>query len=127
MLREYGAGGAVLVDERIVDEFCEILEDGSDRASVPVVLPKARVRVMFVGPFLFETAVLRKAQVWKERLETEYGIEIEMSVAEPPFTVDSELDVKGYWIKPDARDYSARVKKLKSQVSLALVLSLIHI
>ena len=58
------------VDERVVDEFCEILESASDRVPVPVVQPRARVKVMFVGPFLFETVVQRKAQVWKGRLES---------------------------------------------------------
>eukprot|EP00973_Karenia_brevis_P043606 6041914-Karenia_brevis.AAC.1 len=43
-----------------------------------------------------------------------------MYVADPPFQTD-DIDCKGYWLKPDAKEHRQRVKKLKSQVSSALV------
>ena len=36
------------------------------------------------------------------------------------FEVD-DIECKGYWLKPDARTYEQRVKKLRSQVNAALV------
>eukprot|EP00973_Karenia_brevis_P022052 3033081-Karenia_brevis.AAC.1 len=42
-----------------------------------------------------------------------------MYVADPPFQED-DIDCKGYWLKPDAKEHKQRVKKLKSQVSSAL-------
>ena len=46
-----------------------------------------------------------------------------MHVADPPFQTD-DLECKGFWLKPDARSYEQRVKKLKSQVSCALIVFL---
>eukprot|EP00973_Karenia_brevis_P049154 6817140-Karenia_brevis.AAC.1 len=43
-----------------------------------------------------------------------------MYVADPPFQTD-DIDCKGYWLKPDAKEPKQRVKKLRSQVSSALV------
>jgi hypothetical protein len=46
-----------------------------------------------------------------------------MRIAEPPFQIN-DIDCEGFWLKPDARDYGQRVKKMKSKVSTALVILL---
>eukprot|EP00973_Karenia_brevis_P081153 11253280-Karenia_brevis.AAC.1 len=43
-----------------------------------------------------------------------------MYVADPPFQTD-DIDCKGYWLEPDAKEHKEWVKKLKSQVCSALV------
>eukprot|EP00973_Karenia_brevis_P056547 7866011-Karenia_brevis.AAC.1 len=43
-----------------------------------------------------------------------------MYVADPPFQTDG-IDCKGYWLKPDAKEYMRRVRRLKSQLSSALI------
>eukprot|EP00973_Karenia_brevis_P063112 8774783-Karenia_brevis.AAC.1 len=43
-----------------------------------------------------------------------------MFVADPPFQTE-DIDCKGYWLKPDAKEHKQRVRKLKSHVSSALV------
>ena len=48
---------------------------------------------------------------------------MDIQVADPPFQTE-DVDCKGYWLKPDARTYEQRVKKLKSQVSCALAVLL---
>ena len=62
----------------------------------------------------------QKSCKWKERLENEYGIQVDMAIGDPPFHTQ-DLECKGYWLKPDGRTHEARVKKLKQQVSQALV------
>ena len=43
-----------------------------------------------------------------------------MQIAHPPFETD-DLEVKGYWLKPDGHTHDKRVKKLKSEVGSALI------
>jgi hypothetical protein len=111
-----------LLDATRVESICQLLESrkeatgadvdslwnpalGSrpaDRVSVEIKMPRTTVRALFVGPFAFETVVKQKAALWRERLESEYGVDIEMHIANPPFQTD-DLEVKGFWLKPDAR------------------------
>ena len=98
----------------------------SGPASVPIVMPKPEVKALFVGPLVLDTVLHRKATQWEERLAAEYGVEVDMHVADPPFQTD-DIECKGYWLKPDARTYEQRVKKLKSQVSSALIVLLTEI
>ena len=60
------------------------------------------------------------------KLEEEYEVEIDIDIADPPFQTD-DIECKGYWLKPDARVYEQRVKKLKSQVSSALIVFMTHV
>eukprot|EP00973_Karenia_brevis_P076055 10564558-Karenia_brevis.AAC.1 len=62
----------------------------------------------------------KKADGWKRKLEDYFNVTIQMFVADPPFQTD-DIDCKGYWLKHDAKEHKQRVKKLKSQVSSALV------
>ena len=89
-------------------------------------MPKQSLNALFVGPFVLDRVLQEKEDYWKERLSKDYDIDIEMHIAEPPFTVD-DIECKGYWLKPDALKYDQRVKKLKSQVSSALITLLAEI
>ena len=111
--------------QMVIEEVAKIMEhrEKNDVATIPAVMPKPIVRALFVGPFVLDTVLQRKATLWEERLAEEYGIEVDMHVAEPPFQTD-DVECKGYWLKPDARVYEQRVKKLKSQVCSALIILL---
>jgi hypothetical protein len=89
-------------------------------------MPKLIIRALFVGPFVLDSVLQSRAVQWKEQLEEEYGIVVDMRIAKTPFQTD-DIDCKGFWLKPDARDYGQRVKKLKSQVSSALVILLTEV
>jgi len=98
-----------------IDGVAKVIEQrkdwsDADAATVPAVVPKVHVKDLFVGPFVLDTVLRRKA----------YDIDLEMHTAAPPSETD-DMDCKGFWLKPDARTYDLRVKKLKSQVSCALV------
>ena len=71
-------------------------QDWSDSATVPAVLPRPSITVLYVGPFVFDQVLERKAARWKEKLAETYAIEVEMCVAELPFQTD-DLECKGYW------------------------------
>ena len=75
---------------------------------------------MFAGQFAFERVVQRSCDAWQSKLSQALGVDLQMEVADPPFATD-DLEVKGYWLNPQARTHEQRVKKLKSQVSSALV------
>ena len=62
----------------------------------------------------------------KEKIEEEYGVVVEMRIADPPFETD-DIECKGYWLKLDGRTNEARVKKVKQQVSSAIIALLIEI
>ena len=79
-----------------------------------------KVKVLYIGPFVLDSVLQLKSNFWKERLENEYDIQTEMVIGDPPFHAD-DIECKGYWLKPDGRTYEARVKKLKQQVSQALI------
>ena len=72
--------------------------------------------VLFVGPFVLDTVLMRKAKEWQALLQETYDIDVEMQIAEPPFQAEDDIECRGYWLKPDAKTYESRVK-----------LSLIHI
>ena len=60
----------------------------------------------------------------RQEIQEQCGINLHLVVADPPFQVETELDSKGYWLNPQARDYDARVKKLRSQVCAAFMVLL---
>eukprot|EP00973_Karenia_brevis_P052642 7313173-Karenia_brevis.AAC.1 len=62
----------------------------------------------------------KKADGWRQALEIHVNVTIKMYVADPPFQTD-DIHCKGYWLRPDAREPEQRVKRLRSQVSSALV------
>ena len=67
-------------------------------------MPKPVIKALFVGPFVLDLVLHRKATWWKERIEEEYDVEINMHVADPPFQTD-DIECEGYWLKPDAHKY----------------------
>ena len=73
--------------QMVIEEVAKIMEhrEESDVATIPAVMPKPIVKALFVGPFVLDIVLHRKATQWKERLAEEYGIEVDMHVAEPPF------------------------------------------
>ena len=106
---------------KVLDEVAKILERRERIAGItPAVMPKTSVKALFVGPFVLDKVLREKRDYWEERLSKEYDVKVSLEAAEPPFTTD-DIDCKGYWLKPDALKYEQRVKKLKSQVSSALI------
>ena len=91
--------------------------------------PVITVTTLFVGPFVLDRVLHRRAELWKEKLECaaasepseQWTVRFEMHVAEPPFQVVDDVECKGFWLKPDARTHEQRVKKLRTQVSSALI------
>ena len=69
-------------------------------------MPKPAVKVLYVGPFVLEATVQRKANEWRQRLQQHYPMEVALQVAAPPYEVD-DLECKGYWLKPEGRTYEA--------------------
>ena len=58
------------------------------------------INALFVGPSAHETEVLRKSIIWEANIARQYGVALKMQIAHPPFETD-DLEVKGYWLKPD--------------------------
>ena len=113
--------------KRQIEAVATILQDRSrgeqDRVSVDAVQEPNIVKVLYVGPFVLDEELHARAKRWKSRLESAYPrlrLEIDMKVADPPFHTD-DIDCKGYWLKPEGREYAARVKSLKKQLNSALV------
>ena len=112
----------------MVDSVAKLMEQRREEVvPVPVVEPTIAVKVLFVGPFVYQDVLERKAKDWKLKLEKTYSrMSAEVIIAEPPFET-VEMDCKGYWLKPEGRTYEKRVKDLKSQISSALISLLILI
>ena len=91
-----------------------------DVATVAVEDSAPRINALFVRPFALETEVHRKAAFWEANVAIQYGVALKMQIADPPFQTD-DLGVKWYWLKPDGHTHDNRVKKLKSEVSSALI------
>ena len=45
----------------------------------------------------------------------------EIQVAEPPFDVDTDIEAKGYWLRPVGNSAQARVRMLRKQVLIGLI------
>ena len=50
--------------------------------------PQPVIEALFVGPFVLQAVLVRRADHWRDKLEATYGIELDMHVADPPFEVD---------------------------------------
>jgi hypothetical protein len=71
------------VSERI-DAVAKVIEQrgnwmprhtfAGDAATVPSIAPKPMVKAIFVGPFVLDTALQRKAELWEERLGEAYAM-----------------------------------------------------
>ena len=107
----------------VVEEIAEILADrprGADVATVPVKMPRTLVKVLYVAPFVLDEEVQRRASRWREVLESQYPIKVDLVVAEPPFETD-DLLCKGYWVNVTHRDPAKRMKELRSVLSGSLL------
>ena len=109
------------------DCYSHAATDGdTDAASVPVLETIPVIKALFVGPLALESMVEKYASTWSGKIQDFYGVELDVAIATPPFETD-DLDVKGYWLNPVARDHEKRVRQLKSEVSKALVSLLIEV
>ena len=82
--------------------------DEAARSAEPIEIPQHVIKALFVGHFVLQTVLVRRADYWRDKLEATYGLELDMHVADPPFEVD-DVECKGYWLKPDAHEYEQRV------------------
>ena len=91
------------VAPHVVDNLAKLIEGRamSDAATVGIKEHRTAITALFVGPFVLDSVLHRKAQHWKEVLEEEFAIDLTMCIADPPFQMDDDLECKGYWLKPD--------------------------
>ena len=64
---------------------------------------RAPRRMLFVGPFALARIAEKQAKAWRDQLSADLGERFEVLVAEPPFDVDTDIEAKGYWLRPVAR------------------------
>ena len=77
--------------------------------------------MLFLGPFALARIVEEKAKEWAAKLEVELGESFEVKVLDPPFDVETDLEEKGYWLRPVAKDEKGRVTKLRKHALTSLV------
>eukprot|EP00973_Karenia_brevis_P037780 5211428-Karenia_brevis.AAC.1 len=70
-------------------------------------MTKIEVVALYVGPFVLDSVLHKKAETWKRMLEEHFDVKVKMYVADPPFQTD-DIDCKGYWLKPDAKEPKQR-------------------
>ena len=58
-------------------------------------LPSPAINVLYVGPFVLDTVLAPKAATWRSTLQTQFGAQIEMVIANPPFHVD-DIECQGF-------------------------------
>ena len=61
-------------------------------------MPKPVVDVLYVGPFVLDSVLMRKAQTWTNRLEETYQLRIRLHIAEPPYQAQ-DVECRGYWLR----------------------------
>eukprot|EP00973_Karenia_brevis_P090007 12400512-Karenia_brevis.AAC.1 len=93
-----------------VDNIAELIEQRTledvkteEHLPVPLKTPKVEVVVLYVGPFVLDSELHKKAEKWKRVLEEHFDVNVKMYIADPPFQTD-DIDCKGYWLKPDAKE-----------------------
>jgi hypothetical protein len=62
--------------------------------------PKLPVKLLFLGPFALESIVRIRAQEWAEQPSASVGADITTVVADPLYDVATEVESKGYWLRP---------------------------
>ena len=94
----------------------------NDRLSV---ISQDSVTALFLGPFAVIEEAEDKCAKWRDRLEELFELKISLIVGDPPFEVETDVDGKGYWCRPQAPKPEARKKMLRKHLltSLMLVLS----
>ena len=118
---------AEVLKERLSIRECEAVHaideadsPGADRVTVGAGIRVPELKVLYLGPFVLDSVTQKKREAWKLRLDEEYSVDTTIAVADPPFQI-SDLDCKGYWLKPEGNTQEKRVKALRKHVNSALV------
>ena len=105
----------------LVEALTDRLRKVSDRVGVPINPAPQQVKALYIAPYATEDRIRMLALNRKRDIFQTCGIDLDLKTADPPFQQENEIDSKGYWLNPQARDQEARVKKLRSQVCAALM------
>ena len=105
--------------EDAADRICKLIEEREEFVAAPVIEFRPQVKVLYFGPFAVDYVVQKLSQKWKTELE-EYSMTANIVVADPPFHMD-DVECRGYWLKPEGKDFEKRVKSLRKQLATALI------
>ena len=75
----------------------------------------------FPGPFAVTAVADAKAKEWKQKVESGLGAKVRVIVAEPPYSVEEDVDGKGFWFRPRHYKADERRKQLRKQLFASLV------
>ena len=96
----------------LVHDWVQVLSSRPNRA------PR---KMLFVGPFALARIAEKQAKAWRDQLSADLGEQFEVLVAEPPFDVDTDIEAKGYWLRPVARTEEARIRLLRKQALIGVI------
>ena len=88
---------------------------------VKMVLAYRSFTVLFLGPYAVESFPERASARWKETLGAELQASLKFVQADPPFSTDTDIEPKGYWMLLAQGDKEKRIKELRRQAFIGLV------
>lgn len=117
------------VEERIraVAEILTERQSKEDSVSVQPAMPRLATKELFMGPFLFESVLEERRKYLKETISEQYGIDLVLFTANPPYHAADDIETKGYWLKPRGWTDEQRVQDLRSQVSAELMSMMLQV
>ena len=80
-----------------------------------------------MGPYVVQTVVERVSAKWKETLSAELQATLKFVDADAPFSTDTDIEPKGYWVLPAHRDKEKRVKEFRRHSFIGLVAMLTEV
>ena len=70
-----------MASEATITHIAQLMEHRGQRhydsATVPAVLPRPSITILYVGPFVLDHVLERKASQWKDKLAEQYTIQVE--------------------------------------------------
>ena len=91
-------------------------QDGAnDSATVEVATSKPRVRMMFVGGHALLSELEREAAKWGESVHKQFDVNLDITVATPPYEDELDLECMGYWFRIKGSDPEKASQKFQVQ------------
>ena len=95
-----------------------------NRNTVKLAGESLEVSVLFLGPFELDSVVERSAAEWTRKIGKATGRKVKLTVGDPPYADDSDLECKGYWLRVLARRPEEQTRLMRNQCLAGLVLLL---
>ena len=65
--------------------------------------PQRVKKMLFLGPYALSSTVERQAEAWRSRISELLDEEFSAEMVDQPFDVETDLEAKGYWVRPVAK------------------------